>query len=207
MTDLHKASTGHNFKDLTGMKFGMLTVLREAGRNRWNLVKWLVRCDCGTEKPVLGSCMRNGTTISCGCYHRNTASKTKLQHGFGNTRTANIWRSMLARCTNPRDAGYTNYGGRGIAVCSDWKDFLAFLRDMGECPEGYSIERIDVNGPYSKENCTWLPMRLQARNTRRALKFQGKPLAQIAEETGIKYATLYSRFKKTGTPFLGEEHA
>ena len=113
---------------------------------------------------------------------------------------------MVARCTNPKVAYFKHYGGRGITVCERWKDYLNFLADMGECPDGYSIERINNDLGYSPDNCKWIPKRSQARNTRNALRFEGKPLAQIAEETGIHYDTLYYRLKKHGTPFKESSH-
>jgi hypothetical protein len=88
------------------------------------------------------------------------------KHGMGGTPTYNSWKHMMARCYKPENQDYHNYGGRGITVCEAWHDPRVFLADMGEKRDGFSIERIDVNLGYFKDNCYWLPMRLQARNRR-----------------------------------------
>lgn len=208
MTDLEKAARPHRYKDMIGLRFGMLTVVAfDETCLKTKAAKWIAQCDCGNKKSVYGYVLRNGDTSSCGCYFKNVASKTNLKHGYGRSKEAAIWRGMIRRCTNPKSNAFKDYGERGITVCDDWLDFLTFYEEMGCCPDGYSLERIDVNGPYNKENCKWIPKSLQARNTRRSLVFDGKPLAQIAEETGIHYDTLYYRLKKHGTPFKEKKDA
>lgn len=190
-------------RDLAGMRFGRLLVKKFNGvHGKGKSAKWIVQCDCGTEKSVWGIVLTRGEAVSCGCYFKEVASKSTRDHGLSKTKTAGIWRGMIGRCKNPKDTSFKNYGARGITICERWMDFLNFLADMGECPEGYSIERDDNEKGYFPENCKWIPRGLQARNTRNALKYEGKPLAQISEETGINYATLRSRFKKHGTPFI-----
>lgn len=194
-------------KDLKGQKFGRLSVVEFDSITRHGQAVWRCVCECGTERAVLARSLTTGVTVSCGCYFRDTASKTNLKHGFGRTKTYNIWRGMIARCTDAATESFKYYGGRGITVCERWMDYLNFLSDMGECPSGHSIERVNNDLSYCPENCKWIPKRLQARNTRNALRFDGKPLAQISEETGINYATLYYRMKKHGTPFKEISHA
>lgn len=107
------------------------------------------------------------------------------------------WRSMWKRCTTPTDIGFHNYGGRGITVCPEWRDFAVFVADMGERPDGYQIERVDNNGPYSKANCVWATLRTQANNKRSniLIKFNGKTqsLKMWSDELGIPYLTLILR--------------
>jgi hypothetical protein len=108
---------------------------------------------------------------------------------------------MLQRCTNPKNPRWSRYGGRGICVCAEWLDsFERFQADMGERPEGHSIERVDRNGPYSKENCIWASVKAQARNrdNNRPLTFRGKTqtLAQWAEELRIPYFTIHARLRR-----------
>lgn len=93
------------------------------------------------------------------------------KHGAIGTREYTAWASMRQRCKDKNCTGYDNYGGRGISVCKEWEDFNKFLSDMGECPDGYSLDRIDVNGNYSKKNCRWADKNTQARNIRTFNKF------------------------------------
>lgn len=104
---------------------------------------------------------------------------------------------MKARCLKPENAAYKYYGGRGIDLSIEWYRFENFYRDMGECPAHHSIERLDVNGNYTKENCIWLDRRLQNRNKRttRYLEFKGerKSMAEFAEDYNIPYYVLNAR--------------
>ena len=190
-------------KDMAGMRFGRLLVVDRHSTDKFGQAIWTCLCDCGNKSAVRGSALRRGQILSCGCYFLQVACKTNVKHGLGRTRTASIWRGMISRCTNTSNKAFHNYGGRGIAVCERWLDFLTFLEDMGERPVGHSIERIDNERGYEPNNCKWIPVALQIRNRRNTLKFDGRPLIEIAEETGIRYATLYSRLKKYGTPFAG----
>jgi hypothetical protein len=130
---------------------------------------------------------------------RQKAAST--QNGLGRTKTAEIWRSMKSRCHKVSDPSYASYGGRGISVCTRWHVFANFLEDMGHAPTGLSIERLDNDGDYSPGNCMWATRTQQARNKRNTLRWNGKALADIADESGIGYDTLFSRLKKFGTPF------
>lgn len=126
------------------------------------------------------------------------------KHGYAGrgkqTKTYMIWGGMIARCTNPKDKSYPRYGGRGIDVCARWRTFENFLADMGEKPEGMSIERIDNSRGYFPENCRWIPLAEQSRNRRnvRLLTFNGKTrnLTEWSKEVGIDRETLLSRIKK-----------
>lgn len=123
---------------------------------------------------------------------------TRLTHGRTGTRTFKSWESMKQRCFNPNSKDYASYGGRGVTVCPDWvHDFPRFLSDMGERPEGCSLDRIDTNGNYEPSNCQWSDPKSQQRNTRvsKSLTVDGvtKPLIEWASEIGIRYSTLLQR--------------
>lgn len=115
-----------------------------------------------------------------------------------------VWAGMIRRCTKPDDAGYVNYGGRGITVCERWMDFHNFRSDMGPRPKGTSLDRENNDGPYSPDNCRWATTTQQIRNRRSTvfLEVDGvrKPVAQWAEETGLKYALIISRMRQGRSP-------
>lgn len=120
-----------------------------------------------------------------------------ILHRMSHTRIHNIWIGMHTRCNNPNHDNYSSYGGRGIKVCSRWDDFLNFFKDMGDCPENATLERIDLNGNYCPENCRWASKKEQARNRRsnRIIEWNGekKCLAQWAEDLHLPYKTLFRR--------------
>lgn len=120
-----------------------------------------------------------------------------MKHGLAKTPTHIVWMGMNARCNRKKHLYYPNYGGRGIKICERWKDFSLFLTDMGVRPEGLSLDRIDSNGPYSKENCRWASRTEQNRNSsqNRNINFQGRTqcLAAWCAELNLKYTTVYMR--------------
>lgn len=158
-------TTKKNTKALPiGEKFNRLVVLEDLGiigRRRM----CLAQCDCGVVKKFRWDGVFSGETKSCGCYHRDAVSLSSTTHGMSNTRTHDIWITMKQRCINPNSSGYDLYGERGITVCERWLDsFENFYEDMGECPEGMSIDRIDVNRGYSPHNCRWADGTTQMHN-------------------------------------------
>jgi hypothetical protein len=127
------------------------------------------RCDCGNIKFVSVYKLRSSQSKSCGCLQAEITSKRSLAHGFSRTRTRvyRIWCCMITRCINPNASNYGRYGGRGIKVSEQWRKFENFLRDMGEPPEGFSIDRLNNNGNYCRENCAWRSPLDQAKNRRK----------------------------------------
>jgi len=162
---LHKEIVGEGkVIDLTGKLFGTLTVIeRNFSRNQ---TSWLCLCECGKQTVVSSAALKSKATQSCGCLQRKAVSK----HGLSHLRIYSVWMAMIARCTNPANAAYKNYGGRGITICDEWLNSLSDFVDWALC-NGYTddltIERINVNGNYEPKNVTFIPFAEQAKNKRR----------------------------------------
>jgi len=186
-------------KDLTGQVFGRLTVLWYVGNNKHGCAMWRCACQCGDCTTVLGSSLRSGHAKSCGCFNRDMVVAANTRHGKHATLEYRSWRSMINRCHNPADQAYSRYGGRSIIVCQRWRESLeAFIADMGSRPlSSHSIDRIDNDKGYSKNNCRWATPQEQSRNRRRhrLVTFDGKTMCvtEWSEATGIPAATLYWR--------------
>lgn len=198
--------------DLTGRIFGRLKVEAEgepkvftSGDRRRTFV---CICECGNRVTVQANNLTSGNSNSCGCLKHEITTVRSLRHGCaratGPTRTYGIWAKMKARCIDPSTTGYENYGARGIRVCDRWMDFVNFLSDMGECPVGLSIDRIDVNGNYEPSNCRWATIDEQANNKRTTVWLevdgQRKTAAQWNAFMGFKRATVHNRLSLGWSP-------
>ena len=151
----------------TGQTFGRLTVV-EAAASRGNRTAWKCQCSCGKSVVVRWYNLQSGTTRSCGCLLAELNHRRLTTHGATTngkrSATYQSWCDARARCNDPRDPGWPNYGGRGIRFCDRWNDFANFLADMGEMPRGMSIERLNNDLGYEPRNCLWIPRSAQAKN-------------------------------------------
>lgn len=193
------------FIDLTGRRFGRLTVRKMAGRGNSKQILWECECDCGGTAIVPTYHLNSGHTKSCGCYHRELSvekGKQNVRHGMHGTRLYACWRSMKQRCYYPKSQSYSDYGERSIAVCAEWRDSFEAFRDWA-LANGYTddltIERKDPNGDYCPENCCWATMQEQQNNKRnnRMLTFNGetRTAPEWARVTGIPVTIIYNRMK------------
>lgn len=191
--------------DITGMRFGRLTVIDYHHTNADKYACWRCRCDCGKVVVVPGKSLRTGNTKSCGCLSIDAATERIVSfnttHGSTQTRLFRTWTNIKTRCENPNAINYKDYGGRGIKVCDEWQKFEPFC-DWA-LANGYadnlSIDRIDNNGNYEPLNCRWATDKEQANNRRsnRVIEFNGekKNLKQWAETLGISGGALGRRFQ------------
>ena len=194
--------------DLTNRKFGRLTVVAQHSEDTQGRTKWLCMCECGNTCVVRFENLTRGHTRSCGCLKKDAL----LKHGDYKSRLYHLWAGMKNRCFNSRDPHYPNYGGRGVTIWDEWVTNYISFREWA-LSSGYSdhltIERKDVNGNYSPENCTWIPKGEQVLNRRNTIYIEHngvvRSLIDWAKELGIGYKTAYSRYKRNNL-FLEEEN-
>lgn len=184
-------TTKGSIKDQTGKKFGRLTVLslheKVEGSPRH---KWLCQCVCGNTTVAVIKDMQAGKTKSCGCLFTEGLVSRNTKHGLmhDHKRTYRSWKELRQRCNNPNNKDYKDYGGRGIRVCKRWDSFKNFFDDMGDRPDGMTIDRVDVNGDYEPYNCRWATSTEQARNKRNNHVMEnGKTLVENCEVAGVDY--------------------
>jgi hypothetical protein len=204
--------TNPSFKDITGKVVGRLTVTGYLGRRGESQI-WECCCECGTIiTSATTASLLSGHTRSCGCLRRDATRKRATTHGHCIGPNVSLeyasYQHMKSRCYTPTSQNFSLYGGRGITVCEQWlgdHGFTQFMADMGPAPAGHSIERKDVNGNYCPENCCWIPLAEQARNTRKTIRLttnDGRTmrLDQWAAETGIAAGTMRSRLRRGWSP-------
>lgn len=194
--------------DLTGQRFGRLTVLGLDEEKSTRKTYWVCQCDCGTVKSCRSDSLKAGNIVSCGCKKREqdkinlTKHHSHLQSG---TRLYEAWQGMKKRCYNDHDSRYANYGGRGIKVCDEWKnDFAAFYE--WSLNNGYSeeltIDRIDVNGNYEPSNCRWANVKEQCNNRTSNINIKignsVRTLTEWCEIFDLDYNTVNRRYHRNG---------
>ena len=199
-------------QNLQGKKYGRLTVLyRDKSHfGRGDHTCWVCRCDCGRITKVRPDALKSGTVVSCGCYHSeissDIASKINFKHGLSRSRLFGIWKNIQTRCYNQKSPAFSNYGGRGISMCEEWKnDFLSFFlwsTNNGYEP-GLEIDRIDNDGPYAPKNCRWITRKENCRNRRNnyQVEINGviyQSAAEAAEKLNIFSSSLNNQIKKRG---------
>ncbi len=188
--------------DLTNLIFSDLLVLYRTDYNN-RKVMWACLCNCGSLPKVTSENLIKGKTKSCGCRRSANASKIFKTHGQASykyrTKTYTVWTGMKNRCLNKNNHAYDKYGGRGIMVCNRWMKFDNFYADMGEKPEGMSIERTDNSKGYSPENCKWATCIEQANNTRKnkCYEYNGESLTipQWGRKLSINHKMLAKRIR------------
>lgn len=194
--------------DLLGRHFERLTVVARHGTavspSGTQRATWLCRCECGNASVVRSADLVRGTQLSCGCLkvERTRARLTTHGHTTGGVSPEyTAWHHAKRRCFDAGDDGYKDYGGRGITMCDRWReDFRAFIADMGRCPVGLELDRIDVNGHYEPGNCRWTTRIVQANNKRwhRYVDIDGQRMtvAQAARAAGVSAFVVYGRLNR-----------
>lgn len=196
-------------KDLTGMKFSRLTVVSFSDfRGQPRRAFWNVVCECGQIKKVWSGNLVSGGVKSCGCLRSEVsramaiATPHSRRHGLTGTKEWLTWMAMKDRCYHPGSTSYYNYGARGIRVCESWMVFENFFADMGLCPPGHSIDRIDNNGNYEPSNCRWASKDTQSNNKRNAILITVDGLTMSAKQwsnhLGCSYMVIRYQGKKLG---------
>lgn len=184
-----------------GQRFGSLTVVRfERMAGRANA--YLLQCDCGKTSVTTAQKLLKGKTRSCGCVR--AARHGHARHGGKASRAYSKWGGMRERCLNPSNKNFSDYGGRGIAICERWQKFENFLADMGEPPEGMTIDRINNEGNYEPGNCRWATVTEQNRNKRTSaiLEYRGerRTISHWAESLGVSKSVLRYYIRKAELP-------
>lgn len=194
-------------KDYAGTRSGRLVAVRLVEPDPvWACHKWLFACDCGGEVVAGIKNVLAGKTGSCGCLASERLVERNTTHGLSrqHPREYRSWKDMRSRCGNPNDSDYASYGGRGIRVCERWSGFAAFLADMGERPAGQTIDRRDVDGDYTPDNCRWATAKTQANNktTSHRIEIDGveRTLQEWSEHFGVESSKVRWRLKQDWSP-------
>lgn len=201
---------------MVGRTFGRLTVIAAAQRSHRGR-RWQCECSCGRRVVAAAADLHAGKTRSCGCLLADVNRSRRLHGGRSlqpdgsrGTHDYASWCAAKGRCYNPRNARYSQYGGRGITMCERWRtSFANFLADMGSRPSPlHTLDRYpDNDGPYSPENCRWAPPKDQSCNTRRTVHVDGMSLKDFAGAHGVSYKALHKRVASKGEdPHAAVEH-
>jgi hypothetical protein len=192
--------------DLTGHKFGRLTVIKENGRKH-NRIAWLCKCDCGNEITLTSNrLLHKEGTKSCGCIRKETATENATKHGHSNDRIYKIWLGIKKRCFNKNDKNYDRYGGRGIKLCERWLDFMNFYNDMIDTyKDDLTIDRIDYNGDYEPNNCRWITPKEQLSNYSKnvfiTINGETDTVKNMCEKYNVPYDCTVRRIKRGIEPY------
>lgn len=183
--------------DLTGRRFGRLVAVARSESTARGHATWMCRCDCGGGTVVMATNVLRGLTASCGCLQE----KSRTKHGMCKTRTYGAWMGMKSRVSGNGDLSKKHYQGRGIKVASQWEtSFEQFLADMGECPPGMELDRVDNDGDYEPGNCRWATRSQQMANTRRthivACLGESMCLLHACKKIGLSYRTAMKRMAR-----------
>ena len=193
---------GPKREDITGKRFGRLTVIRHDHDDKHRNSYWLCECDCGNRTIVTRGGLTSGNTTSCGCYNRQRVSEAATTHGLSRSPLYKTWRGIHDRCENRNTTAYHRYGGRGITVCDEWSNFenFKYWADESGYDEHLTIDRIDNDDNYSPDNCRWVDMRTQGNNrsSNRVIEFKGykHTVAEWARIFKVNDSTLRGRIAR-----------
>ncbi len=187
---------GRKAKDITGETYGRLTAVRDTGVRTYGMV-WEFLCSCGNTHQAVKSEVTGGKVKSCGC--APNSGRFKKTHGHTGSPTYGSYNAMIGRCKYSHLDNYRYYKGAGVEVCERWQEsFENFLSDMGERPEGCSIDRIDGTKGYFKENCRWASIDVQADNKANItqLTYQGvtQSIRKWSEVSDLSYDVIRCRY-------------
>lgn len=207
MAELNGSKRSRNFKDITGLVVGRLTVVRFSRINNSGRASWICVCQCGNEREVRSEKLldKKRPTSSCGCYAKEVSAKNGREthtHQKSHSPEYYSWQGMKRRCEDEGVRGYERYGGRGIKVCDRWRNsFEAFYEDMGPKPgKTHTIDRIDNDGNYEPGNCQWATKKTQSRNTRTNVfvTYQGRVVSfvELCEISGKSRSTIKNRLNR-----------
>lgn len=194
--------------DITGVRSGRLVAVKPTTTRVSGKIMWECLCDCGVTVLANVQHIGQGRRVSCGCskkkgnqLHKKTSRHGQCVNGVS-SRTYMVWSAMRNRCLNKSHKAYKHYGGRGITVCPEWGTFEGFYKDMGDAPNGLSLDREDNDKGYSKGNCRWATPTVQHNNTRANVfwEFNGvsQTISQWATDLGMPRSTLRCRVAKEG---------
>lgn len=192
--------------DLTGQRFGRLVVQSFSHKDKHRHIMWNCLCDCGNTVIANTHTLISGDSQSCGCLRKEVSAHHATTHGLRHTELYHVWALMIQRISNPNCIGYSNYGGRGITVCDEWRNDFRVFYDWAIShgyQKGLSIDRMDVNGNYCPGNCRWATRKEQANNTRKTvwIEYDGQlmTITEAAERYNIPRSLVAGRIQRGWT--------